>query len=118
MFTLNFNVSNQLKLDDTQHKVTFNIVDLMYKSDDSFVYTIKTKAIDDFNAPQNIKLKVYSDKELDADYYDDITAELKFTKSGENSLDSYGSYADSRYLFATVESYAFVNENKSKPLNY
>lgn len=118
MFTLNFNVSNQLKLDDTQHKVTFNIVDLMYKSDDSFVYAVKTKAIDDFNAPQNIKLKVYSDKELDADYYDDITAELKFTKSGENSLDSYGSYADSRYLFATVESYAFVNENKSKPLNY
>ncbi len=118
MLTLNFNVSNQLKLDATQAKATFNIVDLMYKSDDEFVYIVKTKAIDEENVPQNVKLRLYCDKKIDADYYDDITAELKFTKTGDTALDSYGSYADSRYLFAKLETYAFVEENKSKPLNY
>ncbi len=118
MLVLNGNVSNQLVLDDKEVTATFNIVDLPSKSDDEFVYIIKTKAIDDTDAPQNVKMKLYSDKIIEADYYDDITAKLKIKSAGKTALDSYGAYADSRYLFAKSDSYAKVEENNSKPLNY
>ena len=43
--------------------------------------SVNTKSIDYPGAPQNIKLKLYSEYEIDADYYDDLLSVIKYSKN-------------------------------------
>lgn len=66
------NVNNQQMLDGCQARTVFTIVDDVEVKDDTYLYTVKTKYIDVKNAPQNIKLKLYCDRKINADYYENV----------------------------------------------
>lgn len=112
------NVNNQQMLDGCQARTVFTIVDDVEVKDDTYLYTVKTKYIDVKNAPQNIKLKLYCDRKINADYYENVVGVIKYKKSYSNAFSSYGAYADSRYVSASLESYAIALNNNEKPLNY
>ena len=112
------NVNNQQMLDGCQARTVFTIVDDVEVKDDTYLYTVKTKYIDVKNAPQNIKLKLYCDRKINADYYENVVGIIKYKKSYSNAFSSYGAYADSRYVSASLESYAIALNNNEKPLNY
>lgn len=65
-------------LDGCQARTVFTIVDDVEVKDDTYLYTVKTKYIDVENAPQNIKLKLYCDRKINADYYENVVGVIKY----------------------------------------
>ena len=119
IFMANYsNVEAQMSLDTKKAKTVFHIVDNVQKSDDKYIYTIKTKSIDLQNAPQNIKLKIYTDYKIDADYYDDLCSVVKYSKTNDDPFNSYGAFADGRYISATLDTVPIPLNNNDKPVNY
>ena len=90
----------------------------MQVNDGEYIYTVKTKSIDYPGAPQNIKLKLYSEYEIDADYYDDLLSVIKYSKSYSDAFSSYGAFADGRYIFASLDTVPIPLNNNDKPINY
>ena len=119
IFMANYsNVKAQSALDNQEAKTVFHIVDNVQINDDKYIYTVKTKSIDLPNAPQNIKLKIYSDYKIDADFYDDLYSVIKYSKSYDNPFDSYGAFADGRYISASLDTVPIPLNNNDKPINY
>lgn len=110
--------TEQKALDSHEAKTVFYIVDKVRESDGEYLYRVKTKSIDIANAPQNIKLKLYCEKKIDADYYEDLLGVIKYTDSYDNAFDSYGAYADKIYVSASLDSLALSLNHKSKPVGY
>ncbi len=96
----------------------FEIVDIYEKSDSgNYVYTVKTKSIAGSDAPQNIKVALFSKEEINADYYQKVSASLKFFSFADNGFDSYGNYGKGIYICASLSDYDVKNEIR-KPVNY
>lgn len=96
----------------------FEIIDIYEKSDSgNYVYTVKTKMIDSKDAPQNIKVKLYSKQKINADYYQKVRAALSFFSYADNGFDSYGNYGNGIYICASLSDYEVKNEIR-KPVNY
>lgn len=119
IFMANYsNVEGQMVLDNQEVKTVFHIVDNVQVNDGKYIYTVKTKSIDYPGAPQNIKLKLYSEYEIDADYYDDLLSVIKYSKSYSDAFSSYGAFADGRYIFASLDTVPIPLNNNDKPINY
>lgn len=108
IFMANYsNVEGQMLLDNQKVKTVFHIVDNVQDNDGKYIYTVKTKSIDYPGAPQNIKLKLYSKYEIDADYYDDLLSVIKYSKSYSDAFSSYGAFADGRYILPRLIPYRY-----------
>lgn len=119
IFMANYsNVEAQTALDNKAAKTVFHIVDNVQINDDKYIYTVKTKSIDLPNAPQNIKLRIYTDYKIDADFYDDLYSVIKYSKSFDDPFNSYGAFADGRYISATLDTVPIPLNNNDKPINY
>ena len=119
IFIANYsNVEGQMLLDNQEVKTVFHIVDNVQVNDGEYIYTVKTKSIDYPGAPQNIKLKLYSEYEIDADYYDDLLSVIKYSKSYSDAFSSYGAFADGRYISASLDTVPIPLNNNDKPINY
>ncbi|MCC8073907.1 MAG: competence protein ComEC family protein [Clostridiales bacterium] len=108
----------QLELDGTSQNVVLQIVDIPQKSDDNYSYVVKTKSVDRDNTVQNFKFKLVSDYKIDADYYDNVNAQVVFYSVADNAFDSYGYYGDSIYLTGYLLDYTVDESTESPPLNY
>lgn len=93
------------------------LIDIPQKTDDGYAYKAEALAVDKSGAPQNFKLRLKSESLIDADYYDDITADLTLYKIADSPFQSYGYYGDGIYVSGVINSYS-VQENEHKPLNY
>ncbi|MGN0533579.1 MAG: ComEC/Rec2 family competence protein [Eubacterium sp.] len=121
IFGLNVNMklAPQLSLDKTSAESTFSIVDI-YSEDDNgyYCYTVKASSVNAEGAPQNFNLRLKSKNQLEADFYDNITGRLYFSKIGDNAFNSYGYYGDEIFLSARLISSYSVESPAKKPLNY
>ena len=119
IFMANYsNVEAQRLLDGQEVQTVFHIVDNVEINDDTYLYTVKTKSISAPNTPQNIKLKLYSEYEIDADYYDDLLSVIKYSSSYSDAFNSYGAFADGRYISASLDTVPIPLNNNDKPINY
>lgn len=117
IFCMQANVLPQKSLDGETAYADFQIVDIETKSDDGYIYTVRTSSIDLPGTPQNIRLKVKSKAKIYADCYDNISGMLSFYSYAENGFDSFGDYGDGIYIRASLINYDVIS-NDNKPLNY
>lgn len=118
VFVCNNTVFPQLTLDGKSANVVFNIVDIPEKTDNGYTYVIKTKAIDKENTVQNIKLILKTKSKINADYYDNVSANLKFKSVADEPFNSYGRYGDNIFLTTSLYGEYLVNKTNHKPINY
>lgn len=118
VFVCNNTLTPQLALDNQTVSVVFNIVDIPQKTDNGYTYIVKTKAVNKENAVQNIKLVLRTNKKIEADYYDDITAVLKLKRIADKPFESYGWYGDGVFMKTSLYGKYTVEKCDSKPLNY
>ncbi|MEZ3421991.1 MAG: hypothetical protein K1V95_08795, partial [Eubacterium sp.] len=79
----------QTRLDNVTANAEFYIVDLEEKTTaGSYTYTVKTKSVRAANAPQNIKVKLKSPVQIDADYYEILKREIRFRLISDNGFRS------------------------------
>ena len=104
------NVEPQLNLDNKNCSCEFYIVDLPRKNGLKNIYTVKTESIYYNNAPQNIKLEIWTDEPLNVDSYQIIKGNLKFNSKSDNAFNSYGSWSDNIFLKAKLTDYQIKNE--------
>ncbi len=112
------NVLPQKALDGETVYCEYQIVSPLEKTDGGmYGYTVKTSRIQQNMAPQNIRVKLYSREEPEADCYDYITGNITFYSVSDTSFNSHVSYGDGIYLrgYAGVQKYT---ENARKPINY
>ena len=101
----------QKNLDNETVNAEFYIVDLEENRYDSYYYTVKTSFIDKENAPQNIKLTIKSDAEINADYYQKMDGEIKLRLLAENGFQSYGDFGNGIFLSGTLVNFDVKDEN-------
>lgn len=81
-------------------EIQFYLVDIPEKTDNGYLYTVKTTDVDCDGAPQNIKLSVYSKNRINADYNQIVKAKVRLNPIADNGFNSYGRYADNIFLSA------------------
>lgn len=87
------------------------IVDIEEKTGSGYAYTVKTKSIEMANAPQNIKLTLYSRQKVVAESYEILNAEISLFSAGENAFDSHGSFDDDIFLNGFLNAYGRTYES-------
>lgn len=121
VFTWNNTVLPVQSLDGERVYCTYQIADIPQKSAAGYVYTVKINSVDKENTPQNFKAKVFSEAEIEADYYDSVSSYLNFKKTSDNGFDSYCQYGENIFIgaYTDFENTEFVYEKaRSKPINY
>lgn len=113
LFWVNYNSNylKQLELDGKEAEAQFYIIDVEENNYYNYVYTVKTKAVSIDGAPQNIKLRLYSDNKIDANYYEIINGKIKLYSYADNSYESRGGFADDIFLHSSIKSYKATGEN-------
>lgn len=111
-------VLSQRELEFESADASFYIIDTAEKSDGSYVYTVKTTAIDSDGAPQNIRLRLKSIEKLNAEPYQIINAKLTFYTIGDNAVNSCGYWSDGIYLSANADNAVSTDETVSSPWHY
>lgn len=97
-------------------EIFFYISDIPEENDSGNQYTVKTVNVDIDNSPQNIKLSLYSDNRINADYNQLVKAKVKFKPSAENGYKSYGKYADNIFLSAYAYDFIVTDDKVDNPL--
>ena len=87
------------------------IVEIEEKTGSGYAYTVKTKSIEMANAPQNIKLTLYSRQKVVAESYEILNAEISLFSAGENAFDSHGSFDDDIFLNGFLNAYGRTYES-------
>lgn len=87
------------------------IIDIEQKTQNGYAYTVKTKSIEMQNAPQNIKLTVYSDSQMTAESYELINVNVSLFSAGDNAFDSRGSFDDDIFLRGYINTYSETDES-------
>ncbi|MCD7723394.1 MAG: ComEC/Rec2 family competence protein [Clostridiales bacterium] len=110
----------QKTLHDSSAETQFYITDLEQTSSSgaTYKYTIKTKSIDIAGAPQNIKLVLYSQNSIEADYYEVIKANLSFYEISDNAYSSNGYFGKNIFTSAYTYSYELTGDSVRSPLKY
>ncbi len=81
------------------------IVDVAEKTENGYSYTVKTKSLDLPDAPQNIKLTVYSDSRIDAQSYEILNTKISLFSTGSNAFESRGTFDDGIFLSGYLRAY-------------
>ena len=101
----------QQKLDGETVSAVIYKVDLESRtSSGGYAYTVKTKSIDMPEAPQNIKLMIYSDEPIYAESYDVINADISLFSAGDNAYDSNGAFGNGIFLRGYLNHYSATEE--------
>ena len=112
----NFTVP-QLALDNKEASATLSITSVGNENNSgSYTYTAKINQLDSEEC--DIKVLLYTKKQLDAEPYDNIIGDLKLYSIADNAYSSYGYYADNIYLSASLSDNYTVTKTDSKPLHY
>ena len=119
IFTFNSTIVPEQKLNYETAYCEFYITDLPQQNESGkYSYTIKTKSIELYGAPQNIKLKLSTDEKLNANSYQVIRGKLKFYKIGSNAYSSYGYWSKNIFLSSTLKDYRFTGETVKSPMRF
>lgn len=110
----------QKELDGKTAEVSFKITDIETQTDSGYLYTVKTDCISLPDSPQNIKLKLKTSEKINADYYENVTAELAFYSFADSGFDSFGDYGDNIFIRASLigNTQTYDSGSPVKPLNY
>lgn len=115
--TYNATVLPQQSLDSETADTVFYIVDLEEIDDDgNYNYIVKTESVALNNAPQNIKLKVKSTVKINAEYYQKISAKLKFYSVGCDAFSSFGNWGNNVFLSAQAENVRVRSDDVHSPM--
>lgn len=90
----------QQNLTDKETEIKFYLADIPEKTDNGYLYIVKTTDVDCDGAPQNIKLSVYSKNKINADYNQIVKAKVRLKPIADSGFNSYGKYADNIFLSA------------------
>lgn len=121
VFVWNNTVVPIQSLDSQRLYCTFQICDKAEKTGAGYKYTVNVSSVQKPNAPQDFKTIVFSTQELDANYYDNVSAYLNFEKEYENGFDSFGDFGNNIFIKSHTDFQGLeytVSENKRKPVNY
>lgn len=114
----NGSVIPQRELNFKSADASFYIVDVSEKSDDGYIYTVKTKEIDRDGAPQDIKLRLKSSDKINAQPYQIVNANLTFYTIGDNAVNSYGWWSEGIYLSANADKLSTTDKMVNSPWHY
>ena len=103
----------QTTLYDKTANCSFYITDLEDKTENGYAYTVKTCRIDLNSAPQEIKLKLYTNTLIDAEPYQIIDGTVVFYSAGENGFESHGLFAKGIFASGYAADYRPTEEFKA-----
>lgn len=107
----------QLALDNTEAQASIQVTSVGKERDSGgYTYTARINQLNGNNC--NIKVRLNTEKQLDADPYDNISAYVKLYSISDDAYSSYGYYADNIYLSAKLKGNYSVIKNECKPLHY
>jgi competence protein ComEC len=118
LMVYNGSVVPQRELDFKSASTSFYIIDVAEQNDDNYIYTIKTKSVENGGAPQNIKLRLKSSYKINAKPYQVVNANLTFYTIGDNAINSYGYWSDNIYLSANADDIFVTDEIVDSPWRY
>lgn len=108
----------QSQLDGERLNVKMQIISMPEERDSGgYSYTAKVSSVEQENAPQNFKVKLNSEGELDVESFTDFDACVQFYSIADNAFESYGYFGDNIFLSANVLSISETYEQE-KPLGY
>lgn len=108
----------QNQLDNQQLNVTMKLVSApKERTGGGYQYTAKISSVQRENAPQNFKIRLYSDAELGVDCYTDFDATVRFYSIADNAFDSYGTFGDNIFLNGKIVRISQVYQ-QDKTLGY
>ncbi|MCC8016922.1 MAG: ComEC/Rec2 family competence protein, partial [Clostridiales bacterium] len=107
----------QIKMSGQTVNAQLYITDLEEKtSSGKYSYTVKSKSIDLPESPQNIKFTLYSDRKINAEYYQVFDANVDLFSFADNAYESAGNFGNDIFLKGSLNS--FMTTDKSvKSLN-
>lgn len=100
----------QNKLADKKAEISFYLAELPEKTDNGYMYVVKTESVSIENSPQNIKLALFSKNKINAEYNQLVEARVSFKAVAENGYKSYGRYADNIFLSAYAYDFRVTDE--------
>ncbi len=103
----------QTVLYDKTANCSFYITDLEDKTENGYAYTVKTCRIDLNSAPQEVKLKLYTNTLIDAEPYQIIDGTVVFYSAGENGFESHGLFAKGIFASGYAADYRPTEEFKA-----
>lgn len=118
MFNYSFVVAPQLELANTEAQAEFYYVDIPQERNGKYSYEVKTVRVDNSNAPQNIKLRLSTDEEINAEPYQIVKASLKFSKLYDNAFDSRGSWSKNEFLYANADDVCVTENSAYSPFKW
>lgn len=108
----------QNQLDNRQLEVTMRIVSSPEeRTGGGYQYTAEINSVQSENAPQNFKIRLYSDAELGVDSYTDFDATVRLYSIADNAFDSYGTFGDNIFLNGKIVRISQVYQQE-KTLGY
>ena len=112
-------------LDGKKASINGTICEAPYKSDDRYYYIVQTDSIDTQDStspPQKIKIRLSSDVAIDADYFSQISANVRFFKPVQSNNFHSKTYHASNgiHMLAYIVDYdnVIVKPSAQKPLYY
>ena len=119
LITMYSSVMPQLELSGSSADAVAYITDIPEEtSNGRYAYSIKTKSVELEGAPQNIRLILYSDTKLEADYYEYFDCDITFSNPYSSAFKSYGAYAKGEYLTCALENVKPTGVYNRNPLRY
>ncbi|MBE6720531.1 MAG: ComEC/Rec2 family competence protein [Ruminococcaceae bacterium] len=100
----------QLSLGGREADAVFYITGFANKSNTGFVYNACVQSVNIDSAPQNIKIKLYTNEQIPAACYQLVEGKLKFFSSGSSGYSSYGMWGNGFFVNAKVGSYTRTDE--------
>lgn len=108
----------QQELDGKTVAARIYCVDLEKRTSSGYRYTVKTESVELGGAPQNIKLTLYSDERIYADYYEVLQADITLFSAGENAYSSAGSFGNGIYLRGYMNHYTLTGDKVKSANKY
>ena len=111
VFMVNYScfVFPQLEMQGKEANASFYYIDIPQQSDSGYSYVVKS---------DNMKLRVVTDEEIEAQPYQLINADLKYYKTADSAFDSYGNWGNGIYISAKAENIKVSNEHIFSPLKW
>lgn len=108
----------QNQLDGQYAEVTMRLISQPEETaSGGYQYTAEVSSVKAENAPQNFKIRLYSDAELAVECYTDFDAAVQFYSVADNAFESYGAFGDNIFLNCTVRNIYEIYE-QDKALGY
>ncbi|MBE6741347.1 MAG: ComEC/Rec2 family competence protein [Ruminococcaceae bacterium] len=119
ILTFNLYVIPEQSLDGRKAECEFYITEeAQVNENGEYSYTIKTTEIYRQNSPQNIKLRLKTNKALDCECYELLHGTLSFFSIGDNAINSRGYWGDKIFLTSKLTAYSKTGKTVNSPMKY